>query len=402
MKSYLELFRLHGALPIVIAGMLGRFPVAMSPLAIILVIADRQGSFLEAGVVSAGFTLAGAVVGPQLARLADSRGQRSVLLAVWPLHAAGMAGLIVAIVAGLALGWLITFAIVAGAMLPNLGVYTRARWAALTDSPSVRHSALSWETTSDEASYVIGPALVGLITVAWDPIACLGVGLLLTTAGIAILVTQRSTEPRQVIAATAPPVGISPLRTPGFVLLLAAFLATGGIFGSINVTLIAAATDLGAEAAGGLLVSLFSLGSLIAGLVYGAVPVATSPLRRWLIAAGSFAACTVPLLFLNQSLPGLVVAVALAGCVIAPTMIAGHSIVAAIVASDRRTEGFSWLSAFAALGITLGSTLSGQFIDDGQIAGGFWVLVGSATTAFVLALIAAVPLSRTPAADRVR
>lgn len=396
MKAYGALFSVPGGRPIIIAGMLGRFPIAMTPLAIVFVISVTSGSFVDAGLVSAGFTLAGAIVGPQLGRIADRFGQLPVLLTILPLHSVALVAFMLLTDRGLSLVALVALASFAGMTVPALGMYTRARWTAMRTSPQLRHTALSWETISDETSYVVGPALVGAIAATGRAELGLALSLALTVFSTLLLASQRKTEPPLAprVSKVAVERGRSPLLVPGFALLLLSFLATGGVFGSINVTLVAVSKHLGNEAAGGLLVSLFSVGSLTMGFVYGAIHFKSSPVVRWVIAAGLFVVCSAPLLFAAASIGSVAVAVAIAGCVIAPTMITGHTIVALVVPGVRRTEGFGWMSATTALGITVGSVIAGHFIDGGRPTWGFAVLVGSATTAFLISLLAFRPLAR--------
>ena len=71
LSSYQKVLRKPGAFSTLGFGMVGRIPLAMNPVAIILLISSTKDSFADAGLASGAYTLAGALVGPRIGRLAD-------------------------------------------------------------------------------------------------------------------------------------------------------------------------------------------------------------------------------------------------------------------------------------------------------------------------------------------
>lgn len=113
-----------------------------------------------------------------------------------------------------------------------------------------------------------------------------------------------------------------------------------------------------------MVLSAYALGSCAAGLLFGALKL-QAPLRRLLLAgAVATALTTLPLPWVG-SLPGLAVAVLLAGVFFAPTMIVAMSLVEQRVPESRLTEGMTWLLAGLNIGVALGAALSGQSVDAG-------------------------------------
>jgi hypothetical protein len=74
---------LPGAAAFFAAAAVARLGVAMTSLAVLWAVRGATGSFAAAGVTTAVFALAEATAGPQVARLAENRGQRRVL--PWPV-----------------------------------------------------------------------------------------------------------------------------------------------------------------------------------------------------------------------------------------------------------------------------------------------------------------------------
>src|SRR4051812_22664261 len=80
-RTYLNVWRLPSAPVLLLAGFAGRLPSAMVPLALLLMVQQRTGSYAVAGSVSATYGIATALVAPVLGRLADRRTPRVVLFA---------------------------------------------------------------------------------------------------------------------------------------------------------------------------------------------------------------------------------------------------------------------------------------------------------------------------------
>ena len=81
-NPYLQVLRTPHALPMVLAAFIGRLPLSMVGLGCVLLIAAETGSYGLGGAVAAVGAVTTALAGPVLGRLADSHGQRRVLLPV--------------------------------------------------------------------------------------------------------------------------------------------------------------------------------------------------------------------------------------------------------------------------------------------------------------------------------
>ena len=81
-NPYLQVLRTPHALPMVLAAFIGRLPLSMVGLGCVLLVASETGSYGLGGAVAAVGAVTTALAGPVLGRLADSHGQRRVLLPV--------------------------------------------------------------------------------------------------------------------------------------------------------------------------------------------------------------------------------------------------------------------------------------------------------------------------------
>ncbi len=141
-----------------------------------------------------------------------------------------------------------------------------------------------------------------------------------------------------------------------------ASIALGMIFGGMEVVVVAFAEGTGVLRYTGVILMVWAVGSLVAGVVTGAVAWRSGPARRFRIGAVALAVSTVPLLFLDR--PVLVAGVLmLSGMAIAPTLIASVGVIQGAVPTTRLTESLAWSSTGLATGLAAGAAVLGQLID---------------------------------------
>jgi predicted MFS family arabinose efflux permease len=75
------------------------------------------------------------------------------------------------------------------------------------------------------------------------------------------------------------------------------------------------------------------------------------------------AASLLPLPFVGL-VPVLAAVLFVAGLAISPTLIAGFSLVEAVVPASRLTEGFAWISTALNVGVSAGAAVSGRLVDE--------------------------------------
>ncbi|TXR56663.1 MFS transporter [Quadrisphaera setariae] len=398
-NPYREVLRTPGAPAFVTAGLLARLPIAMYGLIYVFLVQEATGSYGAAGAVAAAASIASALGAPVLSRLVDRHGQARVAVPALAVHTASVLTVLTTtwttsssstthahvLLIGAA-------AALAGASFTSWGSLVRARWAwALRDGDHAAHTArlhpaFSLESVLDEVTFTLGPPLATVLAVAVSPATALATALAATVVGGTALVVQRSTEPpsartraqadqqqeqqvrtttsaaatRDWRAALRSAVGV--MEHAGMRALALAFVGTGVVFGSVEVIAVAFTAERGAPAAAGLVLALYSVGSLLAGLVFGAVTWRGSLPRRFRLGAVGMAVLIAPVAA-SGSIPVLAATLFLSGLAISPTLISGNALVAHLVAPRQLTEGLAWVGTSLGLGVSLGAAVAGRIID---------------------------------------
>ncbi|MFE7120966.1 MFS transporter [Streptomyces sp. NPDC057654] len=369
-SPYRAIFVAPGAKGFSTAGFFGRMTLSMMSIGIVTMVSQLTGRYGLAGALSATVAVADAVAGPQISRLVDRYGQRRVLRPATLITAVALAGLLVSAQQRWPDWTLFVFSVGVGCV-PNIGAMVRARWAAIYgDSPRLLHTAYSAESVIDEVCFIFGPIIsIGLST-SWFPEAGPLLAGCFLVCGVFALTAQRATEP--VPRPHGEHSGGSALRSRGLQVLVATFVATGVIFGSLDVVTVAFAAEEGHKSAASLVLAVCALGSCLAGAVYGLLHFKSAPQRRWLLGVCAMAVSMIPLQLVGN-LPFLAVALFVAGLSIAPTMVTTMALVEQHVSRAKLTEGMTWTSTGLAVGFALGSSAAGWVVDASGPGAGYAV-----------------------------
>lgn len=362
--------------------------MGMFGISAILMIATTRGSYALAGAVVATGLAATALVAPWTARLVDRRGQARVAVPATALSCLGGLSL-VACVHWNAPDWTLFASYAATATAPNTGGMSRARWAhLLRNDPAALHTANSFEQAADELCFMLGPVIAALLCTTLFPEAGTLFGGLLFMTGVLIFAGQRSTEP--------PPTGRttmkSPLRAPGVPALLAVFLATGVVFGSLEIATIAYTDAQDHPSAAGVILGLQAAGSCAAGLAYGALRVTGPAERRFLRCLAAMTALMALPWFTATTTGSLLLlapSLLLAGMATAPTMVTAMSLLQDRIPEGRLNEGMTLAVTALLAGIAAGSALGGRLAEHtpqtGPALTGFGLPVAAAALALLIA-----------------
>ncbi|MFQ6485049.1 MFS transporter [Brachybacterium epidermidis] len=355
-------------------AMAARAPYAMIPLGTMTAITVSTGSIATGGLASGLVAAASAVAGPLIGRAADRSGQRLVLTILTPINALALSLLLVAALSSWDGPLLWAICLLTGGSAVPVGSFTRARWVELARDPKDLGTALSYESTVDELSFVLGPALVGIaastafsaapLAIAAALVAMAGIPFAVTTprrerdrAGL----TDRSADaaaarrvPARTVTGEIPAVGSVPPEAPFAehpapasvadaapapsihrVLLavlpaIVVMVCIGAFFGSVQAGTTERADMLGAAGSAGIVYAFMGLTSALTALLVVLLPDSVTLAARVLIGGAGMAAF-VALTALMGTLTTTGATLMLAGLFIGPTMVTAFSL------TERRT-----------------------------------------------------------------
>jgi MFS family permease len=374
LDSYRRVLAHPGALAFSGAALVARLPISMVGLGIVLLVEERTGSYGLAGSVSAVFVLAEAAFAVLHGRWVDHFGQSRVLPAAISVFGAGLALMMLAVERDWPRLLTYVFAGVSGAALPQVGASVRTRWSHLLDSAGDKQTAFALEAVLDEVVFVVGPVVVTLLATSWHPVAGLTFALVSGVVGTLAFAAQRHTEPPSGRVRTAG--GSDPMPWRLVLPLAVVCLTLGALFGAAEVTTVAFAEEQGQRWAAGWLLAAWSLGSLVAGLVTGAIVWRSGPEVRLRWGSAAMAVAMAPLMFV-QSVPLMAVVLLVGGLAIAPTLIGTMTMVEQGVLSSRLTEGMAILHTGIVAGVAPGAGVAGFVVDHSGASAAYGVaLVG--------------------------
>lgn len=381
LSSYRTILATPGAPAFTAAGALGRLPLSMTGLGIVLLISERTGEYGPAGLVMAVYVVVSAVFAPVQGRLADRVGQAHVLLAAGALFVAGLALLLLTVDTSLAAA--AVGAAISGAGAPQAGNLVRARWTHVLADRSRLQTAFALEAVLDEVVFIVGPVLVTVLTLSvldWSGLAVAGAAAIVGAWGLA---AQRATQPPHTTRDHGPRVPL-PWGLLGPLVVAAAGL--GVLFGANEVLIVAFTKEEGQPGAAGIVLAIFSAGSLLAGLVIGALPPPVDPVGRLRIGTLGLTAFLAPLPFVPNTV-WLAVFFLLAGLMLSPTLITAVHLVELSVPPSRLTEALTWTTTGMSAGTAGGAAVSGHLVDHFSVPVGFALPVAAALMTATVALL---------------
>jgi predicted MFS family arabinose efflux permease len=387
-----------GARALLTSSIVARLPLAMFSIALLVNARRLTGSFAIAGIVSGVYAIGGAVSGPFLGRLVDRFGQTAALVG------GSIVTALVLVATGLSPAgtppWiLVGFAAAAGVATPPLEACVRTLLPAIVSDADDLRALFAFESTVLELTFIVGPPLALGLGAVWSTGAALAVSGLVMLAGTLAFATQPASR-RWRPAPDAPRPRGGSLRSPAIRTLVLVLLGTGTVFGATEVGVTAAVKALGSTAAGGPVLALWGLGSLLGGIAAtrlgGGVRTAGG-LTLLLVALGVGHGALV---LTTGSVVALGAMITLAGATIAPTDASISAMVDRAAPAGTETEAFSWLFTASLTGAALGAAVAGG-LAQGAGAPAAFAFAGAA--GLVTALVAAVGshgIDGAPAAPR--
>ncbi|MDX6233247.1 MAG: hypothetical protein QOH68_2251 [Nocardioidaceae bacterium] len=387
--AYRALLRIVGPAYILVA-FLGRIPLAMSQLGVLVLVSSELDSYGAGGAAAGLLAVANAVGSPLAGALADRIGQRPVVLVQSLAGAAGLAAVVFVTDPHTPRAVIFAVAAITGFAMPQVGPLARVRWRPITrdegDQRRLVDAAFSYEGAADEASFVLGPAMIGVLAIIAEPAgALLAAAVVLAVFGswFAVHWTSELVAKRSTTGGS----GSAPLWSIAFAVLVVAQLCIGTIFGSVQTGTAVLARADGHPGVTGLIHAVLGIGSVTAGLAITALPERVLYATRMLVAAVGLLVLSAPLLLVD-SIASLIFVIALLGFAVAPYMISNFALAGILVPVHRVGTAMTLLAGATGIGYALGASIAGRLADEGGHTPAFAVTVGAAGVAVLLAGVA--------------
>jgi MFS family permease len=367
-SNYGSLLRTPGVARIIAAQLTARFPFGMLSLALLIHIEGIYHSYGAAGVVLAATSIGQAIAGPLTSRWMGRWGIRPVITLTMIVCAIGFT--VIAVVP-LAIPAMMAIGFVSGLATPPVQPAVRTIYPKMVNSRQLT-TLFSLDASAQEIIWVAGPVITTFVAVQISTV----LAILLAVAFLVVGGTWFLLSPevgRVRIPRSKRRFGAVVFRPAVLLSTITGFLLIGAC-AATEASVVAAVGQEGPQA--GIVLAIFSIGSLVGGLALGSVPIGPWALaRRMLFVFGGL--CLVLLPF-GTEFWWLIVALLIAGIGIAPALAVMFAIVSGTVRFSDTAEAYGWIGTGQLIGAALGSAAAGFLIDAGGAIGGFWAAIAFA------------------------
>ena len=364
-------------------SILARLQQGMAPLAVVLLVQQRTGSIAAAGWAAGAWSLAAAFGQPLWAKPAGQGRAELVIAATSVAQAAVLLTLALSSVT-VTVG-LVALAGLGGLLDPPTSPVARTLWPELANDQHELDALFTLDTTTQELIFIAGPAAVAILVTVEGPAAALTVAAAAgAMGGLLFAFTIRrlwTPHPRSHGSGHLGGGLVAPFVT--------LYLTALGL-GHVEVGVPAAAILDGNRGASGWLLAVWSLGSLVGGVIASRILWRGRPADRLTgLLLGLAAGTGVVVLAWQAGLGWLGAGLFVAGLALAPTLAACHGVIGDVAELERRTDAFAWAITFILLGIGSGAALGGVLAEQSPT----WAFTAAAS-AILVALVAWLTLRR--------
>ncbi len=375
MAGYRELLRAPGVARIIAAQLTARFPNGMTSLALLLHVERTTGSYAAAGIVLAATSIGQAIAGPVTSRWMGVWGIRRVLTATTAVCAAAI--VVMALFALPVAGYMV-LGFIAGLSTPPVQSAVRTIYPKLVTSRQLT-PLFSLDASLQEIIWILAPVVITIVaTQAGTVTGLLLIVAILVGGGAWFILSPevgrvRIPRSRRALGKVLAKPTVLLATVTGFLLI--------GACAAVEAAVVANFGHGGLEA--GLVLAIFSLGSLAGGLAFGHIPMGPWAMARRfaVVAVGlSLAVFSLSFWWLGGSL-------LVAGIGIAPALAVMFAMTSVSVKFSETAEAYGWIGTGQLIGAAAGSAVAGFLIDGVGPVGAFYAGAGFAIAG---ALVAAV------------
>jgi MFS family permease len=369
-----------------VASMIGRLPIGMTGLAILLMVQTATGSFARGGAATACYVIGLAAVAPALGRLIDRSGPRLALIACGIAFPAALIALVAAVDQDARPILVLVLAALAGATFPPITVCMRTYFKQRLGDDALLSAAYSLESVLIELIFIVGPMLVALFVALSSAASAVLFAAICGCLGTLLFLRSPPLREWRIEARTARSL-LGPLGEQGFLALVCVILCYSISFGLLEIGLTAYATEKGNPALAGVLLGLMSAGSALGGLAYGSRSWHFPLTRQFALMLALIGAGLLVLALPWRPWP-LALWSVFAGVVMAPALIIQSMLVSKTARPEHVTEAFTWsasaLLSGVGVGVAAGGAILEYFRSPAVLAAGACAALLAAAGAFLL------------------
>jgi MFS family permease len=380
-STYGSLLKTPGVARIIAAQLTARLPNGMLSLAYLLRVQYVTHSYGEAGLVLAATSVGQAIAGPLTSRWMGRWGMRPVLILTTLVCATTVFS--IAFI-GMTLPLYMVVGFLGGLSTPPVQPAVRTIYPKMVTSAQLTR-LFALDASAQEIIWIAGPVVITFVSIQVSTV--LGVvipGVLLLGGGLWFLLSPEVGKVR--IPRSRRSLGAVLRKKPVILATLVGMLLIGAC-SATEADVVAVFGHGGPQA--GIVLAVWSIGSLVGGLALGSQQLDRWALsRRMVVVAVGIALATVAVaLPLIGTFWSLTAALLVAGLGIAPALGVMSAIVASSVRFSETAEAYGWVGTGQLIGAAAGSAVAGFFIDGSGAFGGFVVATALALLGALVALL---------------
>jgi MFS family permease len=349
--GYRDLLRTPGVGRIIAAQLTARFPNGMTSLAILLHVEYVTGSYGAAGLVLAATSVGQAVAGPVTSRWMGAWGMRKVITLTMVVCAAAITAMALI---DMELPGYMALGLVAGLATPPIQSAARTIYPKLVNSRQLT-PLYSLDASLQEIIWILAPVVITFVATqvgTWESLILIVVILLGGGAWFVL-----SPEVGRVRIPRSKRRFGKVLARPTVLLATVIGLLLIGACSAVEAGVVATFGHGGLEA--GLVLAVFSVGSLAGGLSFGHIPMGQWAMARRM----TIVAIGLALTMFSLDVWWLSGTLFLAGIGIAPALAVLFAITSASVKFSDTAEAYGWVGTGQLIGAAAGSAVAGFLID---------------------------------------
>jgi MFS family permease len=344
----------------------------MLSLAVLLHIEHVHHSYGAAGLVLAAASVGQAIAGPLTSRLMGVIGMRIVLSVTLVACAAS-----ITVIALLEMPIVITMivAFIAGLSTPPIQPAVRTIYPKMVNSTQLT-PLFSLDASAQELIWIAGPVVITFVAIQISTtIGLLLCSTIMVLGGIWFIVLPEVGRVR--IPRSRRKFGVVLTRPTVLLATVVGFLLVGSC-AAVEAGVVANFGEGGPEA--GIVLAIWSIGSLAGGLSFGHLPIGPWALARRMLIV--FVGVALAAMFMNFW--WLAITLIIAGAGIAPALAVIFSIVSSSVKFSDTAEAYGWVGTGQLIGAAIGSAVAGFLIDGNGAVGAFWIAGAFALVGFIV------------------